>query len=170
MVGGHCIGVDPYYLTHKAEAIGYHPEVILAGRRINDGMGKYVVSQLLKAMIKNKIHVVDAKVLILGLTFKENCPDIRNTKVIDIRDELMEYGVQVDSHDPWASAEDVQHEYGFTPVATPTVGHYDAIIIAVAHHQFKALGATGIRAFAKPKTIVYDLKNILSKADSDLRL
>jgi len=170
LVGGHCIGVDPYYLTYKAESIGYHPEVILAGRRINDGMGKYVVAQLLKAMIKNKIHVVDAKVLILGLTFKENCPDIRNTKIVDIREELMEYGVQVDSYDPWASADDVQHEYGFTPVATPTAGHYDAIIIAVAHHQFKTLGAAGIRSFAKQKAIVYDLKNILPKADADLRL
>lgn len=169
LVGGHCIGVDPYYLTHKAEAIGYHPEVILAGRRINDSMGKYVVSQLLKAMIKNKIHVVGAKVLILGLTFKENCPDIRNTKVIDILQELQDYGIHVDIYDPWASPEDVTHEYGFTPISAPTPGHYEAIILAVAHHQFKTLGA-GIRAFAKPKAIVYDLKNILPKADVDLRL
>jgi UDP-N-acetyl-D-galactosamine dehydrogenase len=170
LVGGHCIGVDPYYLTHKAEAIGYHPEVILAGRRINDSMGKYVVSQLLKAMIKNKIHVVDAKVLILGLTFKENCPDIRNTKVIDILQELQDYGMHVDIYDPWASSEEVTHEYGFTPVSTPTPGLYDAIILAVAHHQFKTLGATGIRTFAKHKAIVYDLKHILPKADVDLRL
>ena len=170
LVGGHCIGVDPYYLTHKAEEIGYHPEVILAGRRINDSMGKYVVSQLLKAMIKNRINMVDAKVLILGLTFKENCPDIRNTKVIDIREELLEYGMHVDSYDPWVSSEDVPHEYGFSPVATPTVGHYDAIIIAVAHYQFKTLGTAGIRAFAKANAIVYDLKNILPKADVELRL
>jgi UDP-N-acetyl-D-glucosamine/UDP-N-acetyl-D-galactosamine dehydrogenase len=170
LVGGHCIGVDPYYLTHKAESIGYHPEVILAGRRINDGMGKYVVSQLLKAMIQNKIHVVNAKVLILGLTFKENCPDIRNTKIVDIREELLEYGVQVDSYDPWASPEEVSHEYGFTPIAKPLPGSYDAIIIAVAHHQFKTLGPAGIRVFAKTKSIVYDLKNILPKADADLRL
>lgn len=170
LVGGHCIGVDPYYLTHKAEAIGYHPEVILAGRRINDSMGKYVVSQLLKAMIKNKIHVVDAKVLILGLTFKENCPDIRNTKVIDILQELQDYGMHVDIYDPWASSEEVTHEYGFTPVSTPTPGFYDAIILAVAHHQFKTLGTAGIRAFAKTNAIVYDLKNILPKADVDLRL
>jgi UDP-N-acetyl-D-glucosamine/UDP-N-acetyl-D-galactosamine dehydrogenase len=170
LVGGHCIGVDPYYLTYKAESIGYHPEVILAGRRINDGMGRYVVSQLLKAMIKNKIHVVGAKVLILGLTFKENCPDIRNTKIVDIREELLEYGIHVDSYDPWASPSEVHHEYGFTPIATPTPGQYDAIIIAVAHHQFKTLGTAGIRAFAKPKAIVYDLKNILPKDDADLRL
>ncbi len=170
LVGGHCIGVDPYYLTYKAESIGYHPEVILAGRRINDGMGRYVVSQLLKAMIKNKIHVVGAKVLILGLTFKENCPDIRNTKIVDIREELLEYGIHVDSYDPWAPPSEVHHEYGFTPIATPTPGQYDAIIIAVAHHQFKTLGTAGIRAFAKPKAIVYDLKNILPKDDADLRL
>jgi len=170
LVGGHCIGVDPYYLTHKAEAIGYHPEVILAGRRINDSMGKYVVSQLLKAMIKKKIHVVDAKVLILGLTFKENCPDIRSTKVIDILKELQDYGMHVDIYDPWASSEEVTLEYGFTPVSTPTPGLYDAIILAVAHHQFKTLSATGIRTFAKHKAIVYDLKSILPKADVDLRL
>lgn len=170
LVGGHCIGVDPYYLTHKAEAIGYHPEIILAGRRINDSMGKYVVSQLIKAMIKNKIHVVDAKVLILGLTFKENCPDIRNTKVIDILEELQDYGIHVDIYDPWASSEDVLHEYKFTPVSTPTPGNYDAIILAVAHHQFKTLGAAGIRSFAKPKALLYDLKNILPKSEVDLRL
>lgn len=170
LVGGHCIGVDPYYLTHKAEAIGYHPEVILAGRRINDGMGKYVVSQLIKTMIKHKIPVVGAKILILGLTFKENCPDIRNTKVIDILHELQSYGLNVDIYDPWASAEEVQHEYGFTPIAYPPLGSYDATILAVAHHQFKALGTTGIRAFTKPESVLYDLKNILPKADVALRL
>lgn len=170
LVGGHCIGVDPYYLTHKAQALGYHPEVILAGRRINDGMAKYVVSQLVKQMIKQQITVSGAKVLVLGLTFKENCPDIRNTKVVDILAELKEYGMQPDVFDPWVDAQEAQHEYGLTPVAAPVQGSYDAVILAVAHQQFRQLAASGIRAFGKTDHVLYDLKYVLSVDESDLRL
>jgi UDP-N-acetyl-D-galactosamine dehydrogenase len=170
LVGGHCIGVDPYYLTHKAEAIGYHPEVILAGRRINDSMGRYVVSQLVKAMIARRVHVNGAKVLVLGLTFKENCPDVRNTKVVDIVTELKEYGMEADVYDPWVDPEEAQQEYGITPVAAPKSGEYDAVIIAVAHQEFRALGAEKIRAFAKPVHVLYDLKYILSPEEADIRL
>lgn len=170
LVGGHCIGVDPYYLTHKAQALGYHPEVILAGRRINDGMGKYVVSQLVKQMIRQQMVVAGAKVLVLGLTFKENCPDIRNTKVVDIIDELTEYGIEADVYDPWIDHAEAKHEYNLTPISQPAAGHYDAIILAVAHQQFKALGEAGIRAFGKPGHVLYDLKYVLSRAQSDLRL
>lgn len=170
LVGGHCIGVDPYYLTHKAQALGYHPEVILAGRRINDGMGKYVVSQLVKQMIKQQMPVSGAKVLVLGLTFKENCPDIRNTKVVDILAELKEYGMEADVFDPWIDHAEAQHEYGLTPVQTPVAGYYDAIVLAVAHKQFRALGAEGIRALGKPLHVLYDLKYVLPREQSDLRL
>jgi UDP-N-acetyl-D-galactosamine dehydrogenase len=170
LVGGHCIGVDPYYLTHKAEAIGYHPQVILAGRRINDGMGPYVVGQLVKQMLKRRIQVDGANVLIMGLTFKENCPDLRNTKVIDIIRELADYNVNVDIHDPWVSAEEAQHEYGVTPVDSPEKGKYDAVILAVAHNQFRELGAPAIRQFGKEKHVLFDLKYVLSQADSDVRL
>ncbi len=170
LVGGHCIGVDPYYLTHKAQAVGYHPEVILAGRRINDSMGRYVVSQLVKTMIKRQIGVAGAKVLILGLTFKENCPDVRNTKVVDIVKELTEYDIAADIYDPWINAAEAEHEYGITPVAAPVAGSYDAVILAVAHQQFKDLGAAGIRAFGKTNHVLYDLKYVLSAADSDVRL
>lgn len=170
LVGGHCIGVDPYYLTHKAQALGYHPEVILAGRRINDGMGKYVVAQLVKQMIRQQMVVSGAKVLVLGLTFKENCPDIRNTKVVDIISELTEYGIQPDVFDPWIDHAEAQHEYGLTPISQPAAGQYDAIILAVAHQQFKALGETGIRAFGKPGHVLYDLKYVLNRTQSDLRL
>jgi len=170
LVGGHCIGVDPYYLTHKAQALGYHPEVILAGRRINDGMSKYVVSQLVKQMIKQQIGVSGAKVLVLGLTFKENCPDIRNTKVVDILAELKEYGMQPDVFDPWVDAAEAQHEYGLTPVAAPQLGSYDAVILAVAHQQFRQLAATGIRSFGKEAHVLYDLKYVLRVDESDLRL
>lgn len=170
LVGGHCIGVDPYYLTHKAQAIGYHPEVILAGRRINDSMGRYVVSELVKAMVKRRVHVAGAKVLVMGLTFKENCPDIRNTKVVDILAELKEYGVEADVFDPWVDTGEAQHEYGITPVLKPEQGAYDAVILAVGHQQFRKLGAAGIRAFNKPAGVLYDLKYVLSAADSDLRL
>lgn len=170
LVGGHCIGVDPYYLTHKAQALGYHPEVILAGRRINDGMGKYVVSQLVKQMIRQQMVVAAAKVLVLGLTFKENCPDIRNTKVVDIIDELTEYGIEADVYDPWIDCAEAKHEYNLAPISQPAAGHYDAIILAVAHQQFKALGEAGIRAFGKPGHVLYDLKYVLSRAQSDLRL
>jgi UDP-N-acetyl-D-glucosamine/UDP-N-acetyl-D-galactosamine dehydrogenase len=170
LVGGHCIGVDPYYLTHKAQAIGYNPEVILAGRRINDSMGRYVVSELVKAMIKRSIHVSGARVLVMGLTFKENCPDIRNTKVVDILTELQEYGVRADIFDPWVDAAEAQHEYGITPITQPEHGTYDAIILAVGHQQFKQLGSAGIKAMMKPQHVLYDLKYVLSAADSDLRL
>lgn len=170
LVGGHCIGVDPYYLTHKAQSIGYHPEIILAGRRLNDGMGAYVVTQLVKAMIKKKIQVEGAKVLVLGLSFKENCPDIRNTKIIDIVNELQEYNIQADVYDPWVDTQEAQHEYGITPIASLEQGQYDAIILAVAHEQFKAMRATDIRALAKPEHILYDLKYVLEQSESDLRL
>jgi UDP-N-acetyl-D-galactosamine dehydrogenase len=170
LVGGHCIGVDPYYLTHKAQAIGYHPEVILAGRRINDSMGRYVVSELVKAMVKRRIHVAGAKVLVLGLTFKENCPDIRNTKVVDILAELKEYGVEADVFDPWVDATEAQHEYGLQLIKQPQQGIYDAVILAVGHNEFRQLGAAGIKALTNSSGIVYDLKYVLSAADSDLRL
>lgn len=170
LVGGHCIGVDPYYLTHKAQSIGYHPEIILAGRRLNDGMGAYVVTQLVKAMIKKKIQVEGAKVLVLGLSFKENCPDIRNTKIIDIVNELQEYNIQADIYDPWVDTQEAQHEYGITPIVSLEQGQYDAIILAVAHEQFKAMGATDIRALAKPEHILYDLKYVLEQSESDIRL
>lgn len=170
LVGGHCIGVDPYYLTHKAQSIGYHPEIILAGRRLNDGMGAYVVTQLVKAMIKKKIQVEGARVLVLGLSFKENCPDIRNTKIIDIVNELQEYNILADVYDPWVDTQEAQHEYGITPIASLEQGQYDAVILAVAHEQFKAMGATDIRALAKPEHILYDLKYVLEQSGSDLRL
>ncbi|MDM1331005.1 Vi polysaccharide biosynthesis UDP-N-acetylglucosamine C-6 dehydrogenase TviB [Acinetobacter indicus] len=170
LVGGHCIGVDPYYLTHKAQSIGYHPEIILAGRRLNDGMGTYVVTQLVKGMIKKKIQVEGAKVLVLGLSFKENCPDIRNTKIIDIVNELQEYNIQADVYDPWVDTQEAQHEYGITPIVSLEQGQYDAVILAVAHEQFKAMGATDIRALAKPEHILYDLKYVLEQSESDIRL
>jgi UDP-N-acetyl-D-galactosamine dehydrogenase len=170
LVGGHCIGVDPYYLTHKAQAIGYHPEIILSGRRLNDSMGAYVVAQLVKAMTQKRIQVEGAKVLVMGLTFKENCPDIRNTRVVDIVDELKEYICEVDVYDPWASAQEAKHEYGIRPISKLVAGSYDAIIIAVAHHQFKTMGAPRIRALGKSNAVLYDLKYVLTASESDLRL
>ena len=170
LVGGHCIGVDPYYLTHKAQAIGYNPEIILAGRRLNDGMGAYVVTQLVKAMLKKRIQVEDAKVLILGLSFKENCPDIRNTRIIDIVNELKEYHTQIDVYDPWVDAAEAEHEYGISPISNLENGKYDAVILAVAHHQFKDMGVQAIRALGKSEHVLYDLKYVLSQAESDLRL
>ncbi|MGB9191443.1 Vi polysaccharide biosynthesis UDP-N-acetylglucosamine C-6 dehydrogenase TviB [Acinetobacter sp.] len=170
LVGGHCIGVDPYYLTHKAQAIGYHPEIILAGRRLNDAMGAYVVTQLVKGMLKKRIQVEDAKVLILGLSFKENCPDIRNTRIIDIVNELKEYHVNVDVYDPWVDCAEAEHEYGIQPVSTLTDHSYDAIILAVAHHQFKEMGVEKIRALGKVEHVLYDLKYVLAQSESDLRL
>lgn len=170
LVGGHCIGVDPYYLTHKAQAIGYHPEIILAGRRLNDSMGAYVVTQLVKGMIKKKIQVEGAKVLVLGLSFKENCPDIRNTKVIDIVKELQEYHMDVDVYDPWIDSEETQHEYGITPVNQPTVGQYDAVILAVAHNEFKEMGIEAIRSLGKTSYVLYDLKYVFSSSETDIRL
>lgn len=170
LVGGHCIGVDPYYLTHKAQSIGYHPEVILAGRRINDGMGRHVASELVKAMLHRCIQVNGARVLVMGLTFKENCPDLRNTRVVDVIKELQDYNITVDVHDPWIDAAESEHEYGISPVAQPQQGAYDAIILAVGHNQFKAMGADDIRGLGKPEHVLYDLKYTLPKAQVDLRL
>ena len=170
LVGGHCIGVDPYYLTHKAQAIGYHPEIILAGRRLNDGMGAYVVTQLVKGMIKKKIQVEGAKVLVLGLSFKENCPDIRNTKIIDIVTELKEYQIDVDVYDPWVDVQEAEHEYGISPVKSVSDNSYDAIILAVAHEQFKQMGAAKIRALGKQAHVLYDLKYVLDAKEADIRL
>ncbi|MDF1723022.1 MAG: Vi polysaccharide biosynthesis UDP-N-acetylglucosamine C-6 dehydrogenase TviB [Alcanivorax sp.] len=170
LVGGHCIGVDPYYLTHKAQSIGYHPEVILAGRRINDGMGRHVASELVKAMLHRCIQVNGARVLVMGLTFKENCPDLRNTRVVDVVNELKEYKIAVDVHDPWINAAESEHEYGITPIEEPEQGAYDAIILAVGHHQFKTMGAQDIRGLGKSEHILYDLKYTLPKAEVDLRL
>lgn len=170
LVGGHCIGVDPYYLTHKAESLGYHPHVILAGRRINDNMGSYVVGQLVKQMLKRCIQVERASVLVMGLAFKENCPDLRNTKVIDIINELKDYNVNVDVYDPWVSAEGAQHEYGIIPTIAPESGKYDAIVLAVAHREFKELGAASMRKFGKEEHVLFDLKYVLPKGDADIRL
>ena len=172
LVGGHCIGVDPYYLTHKAQQIGYHPEIILAGRRLNDSMGAYVVSQLVKAMMRHQIQVDGARILVMGLTFKENCPDLRNTRVVDIVTELKEYNCQVDVYDPWISAAEAEHEYSITPInALPSgEGCYDGIIMAVAHHQFKEMGAKALRALGKKAHVLYDLKYILPADASDIRL
>jgi UDP-N-acetyl-D-glucosamine/UDP-N-acetyl-D-galactosamine dehydrogenase len=170
LVGGHCIGVDPYYLTYKAEEIGYRPEIILAGRRLNDSMAEHVASRTIKLMIKRNIQPAGARVLCLGLTFKENCPDVRNTKVADVVKELQSFGCRVDVHDPWADADEAHHEYGITLVAKPDTGRYDAIVVAVAHKEFTALGAKGIRAFGSPNVVIFDIKHVLPKTESDGRL
>lgn len=170
LVGGHCIGVDPYYLTHKAQAVGYHPEVILAGRRTNDGMGRFVVSELIKAMLKRSIQVNGARVLVMGLTFKENCPDIRNTRVVDIIHELKEYNVNVDVFDPWVDSETAQHEYGITLIGEPKPDTYDALLVAVGHQQFKTMGAKAIRELGRAQSVVFDLKAIFPKHEVDIRL
>ncbi|TCO80346.1 UDP-N-acetyl-D-galactosamine dehydrogenase [Plasticicumulans lactativorans] len=170
LVGGHCIGVDPYYLTHKAQEIGYHPEVILAGRRINDGMGVHVAEQVVKLMLKKRMHVVGARILIMGLAFKENCPDLRNTRVVDIIQELKTYSAHVDVYDPWVSVAEAEHEYGIHPVSELIAGQYDAIILAVAHDQFRAMGAEVIRALGKPHAVLYDIKYILPRTAVDGRI
>jgi UDP-N-acetyl-D-glucosamine/UDP-N-acetyl-D-galactosamine dehydrogenase len=171
LVGGHCIGVDPYYLTHKAQSIGYHPEVILAGRRLNDSMGAYVASHLVKTMTKRGIAVHGARVLILGLAFKENCPDLRNTRVVDIAREMGDYGAVVDVYDPWINASEAIHEYGIAPVDAPASETYDAIVLAVAHRQFRDMGADAVRAFGKPSHhVLYDLKHVFSGEQADIRL
>ncbi|KXJ51399.1 MAG: Vi polysaccharide biosynthesis protein VipA/TviB [Colwellia sp. Phe_37] len=170
LVGGHCIGVDPYYLTHKAQSVGYHPEMILAGRRLNDGMGAYVVSQLVKNMLHKRIQVEGANVLIMGLTFKENCPDLRNTKIVDIVSELKEYNIKVDITDPWCSSEEAEHEYNLSLTEQPNTDHYDAIILAVSHNEFKAMGVDNIRALGKSNHVLYDLKYVLPKESVDMRL
>jgi len=170
LVGGHCIGVDPYYLTHKAQQIGFHPEMILAGRRVNDGMGAYVAQRVVKLMIQQRLPVMDANVLILGLTFKENCPDLRNTRVVDIVQEFRDYHARVDVYDPWADEQEARREYGIELVAAPQPGHYDALILAVAHRQFGQLGAAGLRAFGKPGAVLFDVKYLLPASEVDGRL
>jgi len=170
LVGGHCIGVDPYYLTHKAQSIGYHPEVILAGRRLNDSMGRYVASQLVKAMMKRRIQVDGAKVLVMGLAFKENCPDIRNTRIVDIIGELREFNCDVEVYDPWVSEVEAQHEYGIALTKNPQAQSYDAVIVAVAHREFREMGAKALRNLGKSLSVLYDLKYVLPQVDSDIRL
>ncbi|MFW2008656.1 Vi polysaccharide biosynthesis UDP-N-acetylglucosamine C-6 dehydrogenase TviB [Acinetobacter nosocomialis] len=170
LVGGHCIGVDPYYLTHKAQSIGLHPEIILAARRLNDRMGEYVATQLIKEMVKQRIQVVGARILILGLSFKENCPDIRNTKIVDMVKALKEYDLDLDIYDPWVDSAEVEGEYGLAPVTELKQDHYDAIVIAVAHDQFKAMSSQELIALGKEKHVLYDLKYVLDKEQSDIRL
>ncbi|MCM8525445.1 MAG: nucleotide sugar dehydrogenase, partial [Lentisphaeraceae bacterium] len=170
LVGGHCIGVDPYYLTHKAQEVGYNPEIILAGRRINDEMGNYVVGRLIKEMIKKSIPVSDSRVLIMGLTFKENCPDLRNTKVVDIVKELKDYGISVDIVDPWVDSEEAMEEYGLEVKSSLPSSVYDAVIVAVSHKEFVEMGVGEIRKACKEKHIIYDLKYVLPENEVDLRL
>jgi len=170
LVGGHCIGVDPYYLTHKAQAIGYHPEIILAGRRVNDGMGPYVAAELVKKMIKAAHTVAHARVLVLGFTFKENCPDLRNTRVIDVVRELKEFGCSVDVSDPWVSSEDVEREYGISLVKAAPKGDYDALILAVPHNEYLGMTAGDFRAYLKQGGVLFDLKGVLPLGAADLRL
>jgi len=170
LVGGHCIGVDPYYLTHKALEVGYNPEMILAGRRLNDGMGVYVADQVSKLMTKKRIHVVDANVLIMGLTFKENCPDLRNTRVIDLVEEFEGFNCNVDIYDPWVDKDESVHEYNIKPINYPVAGKYDAILLAVAHDEFKALSVEQIKAFGKDNHVLYDIKYLLDANEVDGRL
>ena len=170
LVGGHCIGVDPYYLTHKAIEVGYNPEMILAGRRLNDNMGSYVADQVSKLMTKKRIHVVDANVLIMGLTFKENCPDLRNTRVVDLVQEFESFNCNVDVYDPWINKEEALHEYSIKPINEPVQGKYDAIILAVAHNEFKEMSVEQIRAFGKDNHVLYDIKYLLKVGEVDGRL
>jgi UDP-N-acetyl-D-galactosamine dehydrogenase len=170
LVGGHCISVDPYYLTYKAKEVGYQPEVILAGRRINDGMGQYTATQLVKAVSRRKIHIDEARVLVLGFTFKGDCPDVRNTKIIDMVNELESFNMNVDVYDDWADPEEVKHEYNLRLIPELVEGVYDAIVLAVDHKEFKEWGAEKIRALGKPEHVLYDVKHVLPKDDSDLRL
>ena len=170
LVGGHCISVDPYYLTHKAQEIGYHPEVILAGRRINDSMGTHVAERVIKLLLRKRVHVMGANVLIMGFAFKENCPDVRNTRVIDVVRELQSYHAHVDVHDPWVDAHEAHEEYGITPVSAPEPGRYDAIILAVGHQEFRDLGEAGIRKLGTPDCVIFDVKHVLPAARVDARL
>ena len=170
LVGGHCIGVDPYYLTHKAQQIGYHPEVILSGRRINDGMGEHVAQRVLKLMVQRRIHAAQARVLVLGLAFKENCPDLRNTRVIDVVNEFRNYHADVDVHDPWVDATQARREYGLELVQELVPGAYDAVVLAVAHRQFVEMGAQKIRALGKPGAVLFDVKQVLPREAVDDRL
>src|SRR5690606_885247 len=169
LVGGHCISVDPYYLTHKAQEVGHHPDVILAGRRTNDGMGAYVANEVIRLMVRNGINPVRARILVLGLAFKENCPDLRNTRVVDIISALQEYNARVDVCDPWVDAAEAKHEYGLS-LCKPGEGEYDAIIVAVGHEEFRKLGAAGIRAHGKPGAVLYDVKYVLPREAVDGRL
>ena len=170
LVGGHCIGVDPYYLTHKSQEVGYHPAMILAGRRLNDNMAIYVANRVIRLMIKAGIAVSGSRILVLGLTFKENCPDIRNTKVIDMVRELEDVGARVDIHDPWVNPAEAREEYGIDLVASPEPGAYDAVVLAVAHDEFRSLGAAGVRAFGTDPSVVYDIKYLLPADAVDGRL
>lgn len=170
LVGGHCIGVDPYYLTHKAQAVGYHPEVILAGRRINDGMGRFVASEMVKTMLKKEIQVKGARVLVLGLTFKENCPDSRNTRVVDVIQELKEYQVSIDVYDPWVNKEEAENEYDISVVEEPLQASYDGVIVAVAHQFFRDMDSKIVRLFGKEQCAVFDLKQVFPADFSDLQL
>ena len=171
LVGGHCIGVDPYYLTHKAQEVGYHPEVILAGRRINDSMARHVADETVKLMLRKNQPVLGSRVLVLGLTFKENCPDVRNTKVVDIVRSLQAYNAQVDVYDPWIDVSEAEHEYGLQCLSqAPEQGRYSAVILAVAHREFMALGEQGIRAFGVPGAVLFDVKSLLPRGVADGRL
>lgn len=170
LVGGHCIGVDPYYLTHKAQAIGYHPEMILAGRRINDNMGTYVAQQIAQLMILRRIQVKDSRILVMGLTFKENCPDVRNTKIVDVVHELEKYGARVDVFDPWADPDEAEHEYRLRPIKKPKPGTYDAVVMGVAHDQFRKMGLAKIRGFGRKTHVLYDIKYVFPAAEVDGRL
>ncbi|UTA47380.1 Vi polysaccharide biosynthesis UDP-N-acetylglucosamine C-6 dehydrogenase TviB [Simiduia sp. 21SJ11W-1] len=170
LVGGHCISVDPYYLTYKAQQVGYNPEVILAGRRINDGMGAFVAESVVKMMTQRRVHVVGSRVLIMGLAFKENCPDLRNTRVVDIINELNTYHAEIDVYDPWVDPGQAAEEYNLNMVNEPAIGQYDAIILCVGHTQFRAMGAQQIRALGKPGAVVFDVKHILPKTEVDGRL
>ncbi len=170
LVGGHCIGVDPYYLTHKAQEVGYHPEMILAGRRLNDNMGNYVAGRVVNLLTDRRIHVKGARVLVMGLTFKENCPDLRNSKVVDVVRELQRYGARVDCHDPWIDARAARHEYGIRPVRTLERNRYDAIVMAVAHRQFRDMGAEAIRRLGRRNHVLYDIKYVFPANEVDGRL
>jgi UDP-N-acetyl-D-galactosamine dehydrogenase len=170
LVGGHCIGVDPYYLTYRAKEVGYHPEIILAGRRLNDNMGPYVVSKVVKLMLNKKINISGSRILILGLAFKENCPDLRNTRVVDMYNELKEYNVTIDVYDPWVDKKEAQKEYSINPITSPKAGQYDAIILAVSHNEFKAMGADAIHQLGKENHVLYDIKYLLNKDEVDGRL
>jgi UDP-N-acetyl-D-galactosamine dehydrogenase len=170
LVGGHCIGIDPYYLTHKCQEIGYHPEMILAGRRINDNMGLYVAGEVARLMMKRRLHVAGSRILLMGVAFKENCPDVRNTRVVDVVRELESYGARVDVHDPWVDGAEVEEEYGLVPVDDPRPGTYDAIVLAVAHRQFREMGVDAIRALGKAEHVLYDIKYALEAHEVDGRL
>ncbi len=170
LVGGHCIGVDPYYLTHKAQEIGYHPEMILAGRRLNDNMSIYVAGEIVKLMTRKRIHVNGSRALVLGVTFKENCPDIRNSKVADVIRELRKYGSKVDVYDPWADPSECKHEYGFRPLRSLKRKRYDVAVVAVAHKEFRELGAGGVRRLCRKNHVLYDIKHVFTASEVDGRL